>query len=77
MWATDGKKFFIDGIGWHWFFGVIDHFNDEIILWHIVKKGNRIVLGVSGADNGSFTLVGRRFFAASRIASSTSVTSFL
>jgi len=39
MWATDCKKFFIDGIGWHWFFGVIDHFNDEIILWHIVKKG--------------------------------------
>ena len=25
MWATDGKKFFIDGIGWHWFFGVIEH----------------------------------------------------
>ena len=38
MWATDGMKFFIDGIDFHWFFGVIDHFNDEIISWHIVKK---------------------------------------
>jgi len=41
MWATDGKKFWIDGLGWHWFFGVIDHFNDEIHSWHIAKKGNR------------------------------------
>ncbi len=41
MWGTDGKKFWIDGSGWHWFFGVIDHFNDEIISWHIAKKGNR------------------------------------
>ena len=41
MWATDGKKFWIEGIGWHWFFGVIDHFNDEIISLHIAKKGNR------------------------------------
>lgn len=41
MWATDGKKFWIDGLGWHWFFGVIDHYNDEIIAWHIAKKGNR------------------------------------
>lgn len=41
MWATDGKKFWIDGEGWHWFFGVIDHFNDEIYSWHIAKKGNR------------------------------------
>jgi hypothetical protein len=29
MLATDRKKFWIDGLGWHWFFGVIDHFNDE------------------------------------------------
>lgn len=41
MWATDGKKFFIDGIGWHWFFGVLDHFNDELITWHIAHKGTR------------------------------------
>lgn len=41
MWATDGKKFWINGSGWHWFFGVIDHFNDEILAWHIAKIGNR------------------------------------
>lgn len=41
MWATDGKKFWIEGAGWHWFFCVIDHFNDEIHSWHIAKKGNR------------------------------------
>lgn len=41
MWATDGKKFWIDGLGWHWFFGVIDHYNDEILSWHIAKKGKR------------------------------------
>jgi len=41
MWATDGKKFWIEGSGWHWFFGVIDHFNDEIVSWHIARKGNR------------------------------------
>lgn len=41
MWATDGKKFFAGKDGWCWFFGVIDHFNDEIISWHTAKKGSR------------------------------------
>jgi transposase InsO family protein len=41
MWATDGKKFFAGVDGWCWFFGVIEHFNDEIISWHTAKKGNR------------------------------------
>lgn len=41
MWATDGKKFYSEKEGWCWFFGVIDHFNDEIITWHIQKIGNR------------------------------------
>lgn len=41
MWATDGKKFFAGKDGWCWFFGVIDHFNDEILSWHTAKKGNR------------------------------------
>ena len=30
MWATDGKKFWIEGLGWHWFFGVINHFNKDV-----------------------------------------------
>jgi putative transposase len=41
MWATDGKKFFAGEDGWCWFFGVIEHFNDEILSWHTAKKGNR------------------------------------
>jgi len=40
-WATDGKKFFTQKEGWCWFFGVIDHFNDEILNWHISKSGDR------------------------------------
>jgi putative transposase len=41
MWGTDGKKFYTQKEGWCWFFGVIDHFNDEIIAWHANKSGNR------------------------------------
>lgn len=41
MWGTDGKKFWAGKDGWCWFFSVIDHFNDEIISWHIAKTGNR------------------------------------
>lgn len=41
MWATDGKKFWAGEDGWCWFFGVIDHYNDEIIAWHVARTGNR------------------------------------
>lgn len=41
MWGTDGKKFYTQKEGWCWFFGVIDHFNDEILSWHANKSGNR------------------------------------
>ena len=41
MWGTDGKKFYTQKEGWCWFFGIIDHFNDEIISWHASKSGNR------------------------------------
>ncbi|HNY05318.1 MAG TPA: integrase core domain-containing protein [Candidatus Egerieousia sp.] len=41
MWGTDGKRFYIEGQGWHWFFGVIDHYNDELLAWHTAKIGNR------------------------------------
>jgi transposase InsO family protein len=41
MWGTDGKKFYTEDNGWCWFFGVIDHFNDEIISWHAAEKGDR------------------------------------
>ncbi len=41
MWGTDGKKFYTQLEGWCWFFGVIDHFNDEMMAWHAAKKGDR------------------------------------
>lgn len=61
MWATDGKKFWVDGSGWHWFFGVVDHFNDEIISWHIAKKGNRFAAmePVRAAVRETFGTVGK------------------
>lgn len=31
----------MDELGWYWFFGVIDHFNDELLAWHICKNGDR------------------------------------
>jgi hypothetical protein len=39
LWGTDGKKFFVESLGLC--FAVIDHFNDEIIAWHICKHGTR------------------------------------
>lgn len=38
LWGTDGKKFFVKELGWCWFFGVIDHFNAELLSWHTCKK---------------------------------------
>lgn len=41
LWGTDGKKFYVEEEGWCWFFGVLDHFNSELIAWHTCKKGTR------------------------------------
>ena len=41
LWGTDGKRFYVRDVGWCWFFGVIDHFNDELLAWHTCKKGTR------------------------------------
>lgn len=41
MWGTDGKQFWTLEDGMCWFFGVIDHCNDEILGWHSAKIGNR------------------------------------
>lgn len=41
LWGTDGKKFYVEAEGWCWFFGVIDHFNDELLAWNTCKKGTR------------------------------------
>lgn len=41
MWGTDGKQFWTRENGLCWFFGVIDHCNDEILGWHAAVIGNR------------------------------------
>jgi len=41
MWGTDGKQFWTRQDGLCWFFGVIDHCNDEILGWHVSIIGNR------------------------------------
>lgn len=38
MWATDGKEFKTKLEGKCWFMGVIDHFNDEIMSFHVTTK---------------------------------------
>lgn len=42
MWATDGKEFRTEQDGKCWFMGVIDHFNDEIISFHVTTKFDSI-----------------------------------
>lgn len=41
LWGTDGKQFFTEQEGMCWLFSVIDHYNDEILGYHICKVGNR------------------------------------
>lgn len=41
MWGTDGKQFWTRQNGMCWFFGTIDHWNDEILGWHVSIIGDR------------------------------------
>jgi transposase InsO family protein len=41
MWGTDGKQFWTRQNGLCWFFGMIDHWNDEILGWHTSIIGDR------------------------------------
>jgi transposase InsO family protein len=41
MWGTDGKQFWTRQNGLCWFFGTIDHWNDEILGWHTSIIGDR------------------------------------
>lgn len=41
MWGTDGVQFRTLENGSCWMFSVIDHCNDEILGWHLTKKGDR------------------------------------
>lgn len=41
MWGTDAKQFWACQHGLCWFFGLIDHWNDEILGWHASVIGDR------------------------------------
>lgn len=41
MWATDGTQITTAKDGKVWLFGVIEHWNAELLGWHVAKIGNR------------------------------------
>lgn len=41
LWGTDATKFYTRQEGWCWFFGAIDHCTDEMVGWHVAKRGDR------------------------------------
>lgn len=41
LWGTDATRFYTRLNGWCWFFGVIDHCTNDIVGWHVAKKGDR------------------------------------
>jgi len=41
MWGTDGAKVFTLEEGWGWIFVNVEHWNAEVLGWHVCKKGNR------------------------------------
>ncbi len=41
MWGTDATRFYTEQDGWCWFFGGIDHYTDEVVGWHVAKRGDR------------------------------------
>lgn len=41
LWGADATRFYTRQNGWCWFFGAIDHFSQDIVGWHVAKKGDR------------------------------------
>jgi putative transposase len=41
LWGTDATRFSTRRNGWCWFFGAIDHCTNEVVGWHVAKKGDR------------------------------------
>lgn len=41
MWGTDGARVFTAQDGWGWIFVAIEHWNAEVMGWHVTKRGNR------------------------------------
>ncbi|MCH7716016.1 MAG: IS3 family transposase [Gemmatimonadetes bacterium] len=42
LWGTDATKFWTQQEGWCWFFGAIDHCSEDIVGWHVAKRGDRL-----------------------------------
>jgi putative transposase len=41
LWGTDATRFYTRREGWCWFFGAIDHCAEDIVGWHVAKRGDR------------------------------------
>jgi putative transposase len=41
LWGADATRFSTRRDGWGWFFGAIDHCSEDIVGWHVAKKGDR------------------------------------
>jgi transposase InsO family protein len=41
MWGTDGAKVFTLKDGWGWIFACLEHWNAEVMGWHVTKRGDR------------------------------------
>lgn len=41
MWGTDATRFWTRQEGWCWFFGAIDHCAEDVVGWHVAKRGDR------------------------------------
>jgi len=41
MWGTDGARIETVDDGWVWVFTAVEHWNAEVVGWHVCKEGNR------------------------------------
>lgn len=41
MWGTDAVKIFTLEDGWVWLFTAVEHWNAEVMGWHVSKRGDR------------------------------------
>jgi transposase InsO family protein len=41
LWGADAARFYTREDGWCWFFGAIDHCSEDIVGWHVAKRGDR------------------------------------
>lgn len=41
LWGTDATRFYTRRDGWCWLFMAIDHCSQDIVGWHVAKKGDR------------------------------------